>query len=139
MSRRSSRRPSAPGAVRVAVLAGVLVAVLAALSPGALRAQQPGSAAERGAAVYETWCAHCHDRVPAGSVLEALPGVASLRLKYAGELSPYIKERPDLADFSVLAAFLRNGAGSMPPFRRTEITDDDIAAIAAYLQSTSAE
>lgn len=118
----------------------VPIAVLAALSCGALPAQERRAAAEaeRGADVYAAWCAHCHDRLPEGSAIDMLPGVASLSLKYGGALSPYIKERPDLADFDVLETFLRNGAGSMPPFRRTEITDRDIAALAAYLRSTSA-
>ncbi len=117
----------------------MLLAVLAALACARLGAQESEAAVERGAAVYETWCAHCHDRLPEGSAPEMLPGVASLVLKYDGALSPYIEERPDLADFEVLEAFLRNGAGSMPPFRKTEITDEDIEAVAAYLTDTSSD
>lgn len=116
-----------------------VAAVLAALAGGFAAAQGTDTAAGRGAAVYTAKCSYCHDRVPENAALEALPGVASLMLKYGGALSPYIRERPDLADADVLTAFLRNGAGSMQPFRKTELTAGDIAAIAAYFEQTSAE
>lgn len=115
----------------------LLVATLGVLSHGALLGQEPDAGAERGAEVYQLWCAHCHDAVPQNTALEDRPGVAQLELKYGGALSPYITERPDLAHFEVLEVFLRNGAGSMPPFRKTEITDEDIAALAAYLERTA--
>lgn len=100
-------------------------------------AQESDDPAKRGAAVYAAKCSFCHDRLPDGGALEMLPGVASLTLKYDGTLSPYIKERPDLANAQALAGFLRNGSGSMPPFRKTEVSDADIAAIAAYFMRTS--
>jgi mono/diheme cytochrome c family protein len=50
-----------------------------------------------------------------------------------------IEGRTDLANVDVLIAFLRAGAGSMPPFPKTEITDEDIAAVAAYFADTSAD
>ena len=68
-----------------------------------------------------------------------LPGVQSLSLKYGGSVSPYIEERRDLANAEVLKLLLREGAGSMPPFRKTEVSDEDIAAIAAYLAQTSSD
>lgn len=106
---------------------------------GSLGAQDLNSIAERGATVYAGWCAHCHDRVPEGSALEILPGPESLLLKYGGALSPYIKERQDLANPDVISVYLRNGSGSMPPFRKTEISDADIAALATYFTRTSSE
>jgi len=117
----------------------VLAGALAALALTSAGAQETDDAAvERGAAVYRTVCAHCHDPLPEGGAIEMLPGPESLALKYRGALSPYITERPDLASYEVLRMFLRNGSGSMPPFRKTEISDDDIAAIAAYFGRTSA-
>lgn len=122
-----------------AALAAGMPALLALFAAAPAGAQEAESAAERGAEVYLASCSYCHDRLPADAALDALPGVASLELKYGGRLSPYIRERPDLANADVLTAFLRNGAGSMQPFRKTELTDADIAAIAAYFAQTSAD
>ena len=127
---------------RLCFIAAIALAALSALIVLTARqsvAQQPDDAAARGAEIYESMCSYCHDRVPPGTALPMLPGVASLALKYDGALSPYIKERPDLANVAVLATFLRNGSGSMPPFRKTEVTDDDISAIAAFFAQTSGE
>jgi (+)-pinoresinol hydroxylase len=112
---------------------------LVGLVQGASWAQSDAVSAERGAVVYEAWCVACHAPVPEGTALAPRAGVQQLQLKYDGTLSPYITQRPDLANADVLRAFLRNGVGSMPPFRRTEISDDDIAALAAYFRLTSAE
>jgi (+)-pinoresinol hydroxylase len=117
----------------------LLVAATTVLTHPVSHAQASDNAVARGAAVYEARCAYCHDPLPEGSPIGMLPGVDQLTLKYRGELSPYITERRELANFEVLRTFLRSGAGSMPPFRRTEITDDDIAALAAFLGSTSSD
>lgn len=118
----------------LAALAAALAAVAHAQPP-----TQQSPAAARGEVVYQTTCAPCHDRLPENAAIAMLPGAESLSLKYRGGLSPYITERPDLASFEVLRAFLRNGVGSMPPFRKTEVTDEDIAAIADYFATTSTD
>jgi mono/diheme cytochrome c family protein len=41
-------------------------------------------------------------------------------------------ERTDLAP-EVVARFVRTGVLSMPPFRKTEVTDAELAAVAAYV------
>lgn len=122
----------------LAAVAGVAAAVVL-LPVSAQNRARDEARVERGAEVYAAQCVYCHDRVPEGTALAMLPGPAALTLKYGGAVSPYIKERPDLANAATLAVFLRNGAGSMPPFRKTELTDDDIAALAAYFTRTSAE
>jgi mono/diheme cytochrome c family protein len=53
-------------------------------------------------------------------------------LKYRGEKPGLLEERTDLPA-ELVKAFVRNGVASMPPFRKTEVSDEDIAAIAAYL------
>lgn len=116
----------------------LLTMCLAAFVQSVSWAQPDGVTAEHGAAVYEAWCVACHAPVPEDSALAPRAGVQQLQLKYDGSLSPYITQRPDLANADVLRTFLRNGSGSMPPFRRTEITDEDIAALAAYFRVTSA-
>jgi (+)-pinoresinol hydroxylase len=53
-------------------------------------------------------------------------------LKYKGALPALLEARTDLT-FDVLKAYLRHGSWSMPPFRKTELTDAEIQDIAAYL------
>jgi mono/diheme cytochrome c family protein len=65
-----------------------------------------------------------------------LPGTDALRLKYSGSLPPALEDRSDLpAD--VLTTFVRKGSFSMPPFRKTELSDAEITDIAAYLAQSS--
>jgi mono/diheme cytochrome c family protein len=65
-----------------------------------------------------------------------LPGTDALRIKYKGELPALIERRTDLTA-PVLKVFVRRGSWSMPPFRPTELTDDEIADIAAYIEQTA--
>jgi (+)-pinoresinol hydroxylase len=110
----------------------VLLAVLAMCAHAASAAES--ILVERGDAVFQRHCAACHgegrgdDSEPA----TLLPGTLALRLKYRGEIPMLLEQRTDLSA-AVLRAFLRNGVGSMPPFRPTTVTDDDIDAIAAFL------
>jgi mono/diheme cytochrome c family protein len=139
-TRRAPRRNRSTSALPfvLAAVAGVIAAV--ALTPLAAQNRARDAAlVEGGAEVYAAKCAFCHDRVPEGTALAMLPGAASLTLKYGDAISPYIQERPDLASATTLAVFVRGGAGSMPPFRKTEVTDADLAALAAYFRSTSAK
>jgi (+)-pinoresinol hydroxylase len=82
---------------------------------------------ERGNEVYTYWCATCH------SAGRGMPGTAALQIKYRGTSTPAVlEERTDLTPQSV-AFYVRNGVASMPFFRKTEISDADLAALAAYL------
>ena len=80
----------------------------------------------RGEAVYNKWCAPCHD--PGVNH----PGTLALSAKYAGVKSPVIKEWTDLLP-AVTRTFVRNGVSIMPFFRKTEISDADLDALADYL------
>jgi mono/diheme cytochrome c family protein len=93
---------------------------------------------QRGKDVYDHYCSQCHDRntVPGSDMLA---GPQALSVKYEGRLSPYIDEREDLADVEALSGYIRNGAVSMPPFRKTEVSDDEIIAIAAYIAENSSK
>jgi mono/diheme cytochrome c family protein len=86
-----------------------------------------GSLAERGAAVYNNWCDACHRDSDQNA-----PGTRSLELKYRGELPAALKERTDLTA-ELVELYVRNGVATMPFFRKTEISDGDLAALAAYL------
>jgi mono/diheme cytochrome c family protein len=91
--------------------------------------QRPSAA---GKVVYERVCAPCHGRGAGTDGAAMLPGAAALAAKYQGKLSPFLEDRSDLkAD--ALKVFVRRGVGAMPMFRKTEITDAEIEAVAAYL------
>jgi (+)-pinoresinol hydroxylase len=79
-----------------------------------------------GQAVYQRWCVHCH------SPGRGNPGTESLQVKYGGKLPAVLLERTDLAP-QVVAQFVRQGVLSMAPFRKTEITDVELAALATYV------
>jgi mono/diheme cytochrome c family protein len=91
-----------------------------------------------GKTVFTLRCAPCHAAGRGGDPgREFLPGTDALRIKYKGTNIPaLLEQRTDLPQ-AALKAFVRNGSWSMPPFRKTEVTDADIANIAAYLASTS--
>jgi mono/diheme cytochrome c family protein len=81
---------------------------------------------ERGRQVYDRWCAACHARDPGH------PGTQSLEIKYGGAIPAALEDRSDLTP-QITAHFVRNGAGLMPFFRRTEIGDADLRDLSAYL------
>lgn len=92
-----------------------------------------GSAQAQGAAagkqVFDHWCGACH---AAGS---RKPGTAALEAKYAGQEPPALEQRTDLTP-DVVRLFVRKGVSIMPPFRKTEITDAELNALADYLSHT---
>jgi mono/diheme cytochrome c family protein len=96
------------------------ILIMAALA-GAAQAASPD-----GKAVYEHWCAPCHAPGPGH------PGTQSLQFKYQGRLPAVLLERTDLAP-QVVSVFVRQGVLLMAPFRKTEITDAELAALAAYV------
>lgn len=101
--------------------------LLAALTSGAQAAspteRAPGAS---GQMIYEHWCAPCHAPGPGH------PGTQSLQIKYGGKTPAVLLERTDLSPQTV-AAFVRQGVLLMAPFRKTEISDAELAALAAYL------
>jgi mono/diheme cytochrome c family protein len=79
---------------------------------------------ERGHKVYDKWCFPCHGT---GS---GKPGTDSLRQR--GQNPAVLEERTDLTA-PTIKQFVRQGVLFMPIFRKTEISDPDLDAIAAYL------
>ena len=77
-------------------------------------------------AVYQRWCSHCH------SAGRGNPGTESLKVKYGDRLPSVLLERTDL-DAAAVKLFVRQGVLSMPPFRKTEITDAELAALGDYV------
>lgn len=104
-----------------------LVGLVAALASEVHAAPQPASAVS-GQRVYEHWCAPCHAPGPGH------PGTQSLQVKYGGKLPAVLLERTDLSAQTV-ATFVRQGILLMAPFRKTEISDAELTALAAYVAS----
>jgi mono/diheme cytochrome c family protein len=114
---------------------GVLwLAMSAALTPAAASADAAAAQQAAGRVVYEHWCAPCHD--PGISH----PGTHALMVKYPGgrRASGEITEWTDLPA-SYVTFMVRHGMSVMPPFRKTEITDAELAALAAYLSRNTKE
>lgn len=105
-------------------LRGATLGIVALLSTTALG--QDSTAIERGHQVYATWCAPCHAPGPKH------PGTQALEALYKGSKPAPLEQRTDLAP-AVTSTFVRTGVSVMPPFRKTEISDADLAALAAYL------
>jgi mono/diheme cytochrome c family protein len=109
-------------------LAGLAATVVAAsgLLAGAGLAQSAAPQLAHGQAVFEKWCAPCHDAGPGH------PGTQALQAKYDGQLPAELVRREDLTPETV-ALFVRQGVSIMAPFRKTEVSDEDLAALGAYL------
>ena len=93
---------------------------------GAAAHAQDDTARARGKQVFESWCTPCHAPGPRH------PGTQALEALYKGAKPAALEQRTDLVP-ALTQAFVRNGVSVMPPFRKTEITDADLVALAAYL------
>lgn len=80
----------------------------------------------RGKQVFDKWCLPCH-----GDGTN-FPGTIALKAKYKGQLPPALEQRTDLTAEEV-KTFVRHGVSIMAPFRKTEISDAELADLAAYL------
>lgn len=80
----------------------------------------------RGRAVFDNWCAPCH--APGARH----PGTQALEVLYKGVKPAALEQRTDLTP-ELTRAFVRTGVSVMPPFRKTEISDAELDALAAYL------
>ncbi len=100
-----------------------LVSVAAAVGSAA---QAQDSLVARGNEVFQYWCAACHAPGPRH------PGTQALDVLYKGAKPAALEQRTDLLP-DLTRAFVRTGVSVMPPFRKTEISDPDLEALAAYL------
>ena len=85
-----------------------------------------GAGRPRGYVQYQDYCSMCHGDGP------GKPGTLALRAKYKGKEPALLDQRTDLTP-DLIKAYVRNGLSIMPIFRKTEISDADLDAIAAYL------
>ena len=99
---------------------------------------QDAESVARGKAKFQHTCEPCHGRGVGDDGRKMLPGTDALRIKYNGSLPPALEDRTDLTA-EVLKTYVRQGSWSMPPFRKTELSDAEIGAIAAYLADSSSK
>lgn len=120
--------------ISIGGLIGALLIILATLRVG-LAQGATGSEDKRshGHEVFEAWCAPCHAPV---SGTERLPGTSTLEMIYKGTKPAALEQRTDLTVRQV-AYDVRHGDNAMPWFRKTELSDEDLAAVAAYLTRNS--
>jgi len=79
-----------------------------------------------GRQVFEKWCAPCHAAGPDH------PGTTALEALYKGARPAALEQRTDLTP-PVVKQFVRKGVSVMPFFRKTEISDAELDALAAFL------
>ena len=123
-----------PSALTIGFLwAGALNSWAGALAPAPQPAQQTAkpqppaaSQLQRGKAVFDQWCASCHAPGPRH------PGTQALDALYKGSKPGALEQRTDLVP-KLTETFVRKGVSVMAPYRKTEINDADLAALAAYL------
>lgn len=107
---------------------GALALGIGAATAAEQRGATTAPALQHGKQVFAKWCAPCHGPAP------RLAGTLALQTKYKGETPPALEDRTDLTP-EVVAYFVRTGVAWMAPFRKTEISDTDLAAIGAYLSA----
>lgn len=93
---------------------------------------------QRGHAVFDRWCADCHNRNPAlekngdSLVGRVFAGTYTLEQRYKGAEPAALEERTDLSPI-LIKTMVRNGLNMMPRSRKTEISDAELDALVAYL------
>ena len=117
--------------VRFITLLSVLLApALSALAQDAAEE----SLLERGKAVYDQWCIICHgenDHASGG-------GTAALEFLYQGALPAKLEDRSDMTP-ELITELVRRGRFGMPNFRLTEISEQQLADMIAYLRRNSGD
>jgi mono/diheme cytochrome c family protein len=112
--------------------------MLVATLPAGLRAAPPAiswtwrsvsAGTDPGKLEFERACAVCH-----GDGADR-PGTSSLQVKYQGRLPALLEQRTDLTP-EIVRFYVRNGVAMMPRFRKTELGDAQVEAIARYLSRT---
>jgi len=105
------------------ILSGLLCALIGTSSQLAWSAESRSATGEQ---VFQHWCVACHGEGP------DKPGTGALQAKYKGRLPALLEKRSDLTE-QLVKFYVRHGVSVMPPFRKTEISDADLTALATYL------
>jgi (+)-pinoresinol hydroxylase len=117
---------------RVVFVSGAVAVIICAAAAAAptiswkLFPEASTQESSQGRAEFQNACAICHGAGP------DRPGTSSLQFKYGGRLPALLEERTDLTPERV-KYFIRHGIAMMPGFRKTELSDAQVEAIANYL------
>ena len=84
-----------------------------------------------GQEVFQARCDLCHGAVGPG-IGGWMAGTQALQAKYGGKKPAMLEARTDLTP-ELVRYYVRHGSGIMPFFRKTEVSDADLDALAAYL------
>lgn len=91
---------------------------------------------QRGWEVFHERCEACHGPIPKDTIgppyLPLMPGTQALQARYKGAKPAELDRRTDLTA-ELVNAIVRGGLNSMPFFRPTELGDEDLMALDAYL------
>lgn len=99
---------------------------------GGVAAAHKGAPGSPGKQVFDRWCSTCHaDSVRA-------PGTVALAAKYGKSMPAALEQRDNLTP-EIVQMFVRNGVSIMPRFRKTEITDAELAELGRYLSGSPAQ
>ena len=104
--------------VFAAVLSSVVVASPAFAADTPLSTQQ-----QQGQKLFRSTCFYCHS--------ERVWGTLAIERRRGGS-DALLEKRTDLVP-AFVKSVVRNGLGSMPGYRRTELTDTEVDAIVTYL------
>jgi len=105
----------------------MLAAIIASLATVGV----PAADAQNGKAVFVRWCQGCHEAMP-GSGFDPPAGTYTLQQRYQGRLPAEIEKRTDLTAAQI-RSLVRHGINVMTSFRKTEITDQQLDDLIAYL------
>ncbi len=111
---------------RTSIAASAVSSLALALTPvAATRAADAplSSLQQQGQKLFRNNCFYCHSEKVWGTL-------ALERRRPAGDA--LLEKRTDLVP-KFVRSVVRNGLGSMPAYRRTELNDDEVDAIIAYL------
>ena len=114
--------------MRIVSLLALLSVLLVPAAPVVAQDAVEDSSLVRGKAVYDTWCVICHgenDHASGG-------GTAALEFLYQGALPAKLEDRTDMTA-ALITELVRRGRFGMPNFRLTEISEQELEDMIAYL------